>query len=174
MADGQVHEKYILYATAATLVGSVLLYDVIKLEYLIAANMGMLSNVFISPDIDQDGVVLVELRTAQLLTFFVPRGNFKNILVDKFIKLIKIFLAPYSLWWKHRHYLTHTPLIGTLIRWYYIYLATWYIFLRPWLTLHELNVIVFQDFQLVTVVFLTFVSIGDFIHAALDKFEFIW
>ena len=172
MSSGEVHEKYIIYASGVTLIGSVLLYDKVTPDLLLFANLGMLSNIFVSPDFDQNSIVLPMLRIGQLLTIWIPRSKFKEIVLERLLKIIQILISPYQIWWKHRSIFTHLPILGTIIRWGYLYLMVWRIFLISFYTLEQLNKIVFETYLNYTIAFLMFVAIGDLIHLTLDGFNF--
>lgn len=173
MADGQTHERFILYATGVTLVGSVLLYDVIKLEYLIAANVGMLSNVFISNDADLEGTSLGELRIAQLLTLFLPNSKFKNFVQDKIIRLVKVWFSVYAIAFPHRSIYSHLPPLCTIIRWLYMLFVYWFMFDRQESFLTLLSW-VYNNFYYQVFVFLVFAAIADTIHSTLDSWGLRW
>lgn len=171
MSEGIVHERYILYATGATLLGSVLISDKIPLDLLVCANLGMISNVFVSPDYDQNSVVLPMYRITQVLTIWIPNSKFKYFIVDKITRIIQTLNAPYAIFMRHRSPFSHIPLLGTLIRWGYLYLMFWKVFLSSFYTFAELNQIVLNYHLNYTMIFLIFVVMGDFIHFALDDFD---
>ena len=173
MADGATHERAILIASGITLISSVLLLEEIKPSILIASNLGLISNIFISNDHDQDGSTLPELRTAQLFTFFIPKKLGRFYLQDKILRLIKIFFSPYAMWFKHRSVWTHFPPFCTLIRCGYIYTMHWWLFHRNSSFL-ELNYFILNNYFYEMLFFLFFVCVGDIIHTTLDKWELVW
>lgn len=173
MADGATHEKYILIASAITFTGSVVLVNTLPVNLLIAANVGILSNVIISNDHDQDGATLPELRTAQLLTLILPKSPLKAWLQDKILRLVKIFFAPYSIWFVHRSPFTHFPVLCSIIRTFYIYFMVWWLFYRS-IGFVELSTYLYQTYFNEIVFFMLFVSLGDTIHTTLDKWQLNW
>lgn len=174
MSSGEVHEKYIIYASGVTLIGSVLLYDKVTPDLLLFANLGMLSNIINSPDTDQDGTILPDLRIAQMFTFWLPKSFLKEFLQGRIIRIVKIFWSIYSLNIVHRSPFSHLPILGTCIRWYYVYIMLWWLFLKHYYTLDELNHLVFEIYKNQVIIFLAFASIGDAIHTTLDGWQLNW
>lgn len=104
MADGKVHEKDSNIIAAGVGVASVLIFHNFVAGAFVA--LGALSGVYITPDLDVDGWIRSK----------------RNLVNDYGIigYLWFGFWYPYARAIKHRNWLSHAPVVGTLVRVAYI------------------------------------------------------
>ena len=100
MASGRAHEDVTVCLSAIPLTLG-LLGGLIDLRYSIFMSLGCLLGVWLSPDLDVDGMTLSKKRMLQ-----IPIAG----------RFVKWYWQRYSLRVAHRSWVSHAPIVGTLIR----------------------------------------------------------
>lgn len=102
MSNGSIHTSVTVGVSAGIIAGTFLSH--LGIEYIPAAVIGCLMQIFLSPDLDVD------------------EGYIANFYMRK-IGLnwwYNLFWYPYRIGFKHRSFWSHTPIIGTILRLFYL------------------------------------------------------
>jgi len=112
MASGVVHNT-VTVAASAMLVPTVMAYG-FPMGTAVAVGAGCLAGIFLTPDLDQETYNRIENK------FRKSKNPFVAILGNLYI----IFWMPYALAVSHRSFVSHAPIVGTLIRVIYLIAGT--------------------------------------------------
>lgn len=158
MSSGKVHNTVTVIVST---VGTLFLLP-INSQLALSYFLGGLSNIFLTPDLDQQTLNLVE--NILVKSKFLPVKVFGWLFVG--------FFMPYSLMFKHRSFFTHIPIISTIIRIFYIFImGNAYYYLG--LFLHSLFFMV--EYNNLAIAFVVGLMISDAFHFIFDlKFVSYW
>ncbi len=179
MADGVVHQRDSIIVGTSVIGLSIAsgTLGLVTLEQAVYASLGALGGFLITPDADHHKLTIEETRMGDFLLWFSKRTWGNNETTKKLAFVLngihKLFLAPYSIFIKHRSIWSHLPLLGTLIRIIYLYL------------MYSLIVIGIDSFESLFLGFIDLININtiimyltwslqDLVHAYKDDFKFIW
>ena len=153
MASGQTHT--LVTVAAAGLVGMLALPLAAKDVRILAVVPGCLAGMFLSPDLD----------VSQNISGWHVR-RFGGIAGELLSFLWRLFWWPYAAIIPHRHWVSHAPVVSTLIR--LVYLATPLLALLILLGSLEWALLFVLDHQLMFVSALFGLGLSDLLHWILD------
>ena len=113
MASGATHNAVTL-ATATGLSTALMAYTDTSFQSVVLFAAGCIAGIWLTPDLDQEGYNRIENKMRKSKNPFI--GIFGNLYI--------IFWYPYAKLIPHRSWVSHMPVVGTIIRIAYLMLMT--------------------------------------------------
>lgn len=176
LSTGLVHQKFVLYGSAATTVCSTAALTLMPLtEYNnitnhLLINVGVLAQLYFGPDLDQSSPNQQCILLAQTLTlpFRLVGKKVNYYAMNVTIHLINIFWAMYAVTLKHRGVLSHLPILSTLIRIVYVYAIYHLIRYYNISNVYSDFMMIVNQYPIECIALFIGLTIGDTIHWILD------